>query len=134
MAAPRLAVLVSGSGTILEAILAAGLQVDVVVADRPCRGLDIAKAAGIPAAFVNRADFGGFTKSFDREAYSAALVETLRHHEVSLIAMAGFGDANCCGRSCLLLLSALRRRFNSLRFVACTNVVPVLDLREKPIR
>ena len=91
MATPRLAVLVSGSGTILEAILAAGLRIDVVVADRPCRGLDIAKAAGIPAAFVNRADFGGFTKSFDREAYSTALVETLRHHEVSLIAMAGFG-------------------------------------------
>ena len=91
MASPRLAVLVSGSGTILESILADGIHVDVILADRPCRGLELAKAAGVPAALVNRADFGGFTKSFDREAYSLAVVETLRHHEVNLIAMAGFG-------------------------------------------
>ena len=91
MASPRLAVLVSGSGTILESILADGIHVDVILADRPCRGLELAKAAGIPAALVNREDFGGFTKSFDREAYSLAVVETLRHHEVNLIAMAGFG-------------------------------------------
>ena len=91
MASPRLAVLVSGSGTILESILADGIDVDVVLADRPCRGLELAKAAGIPAALVNRADFGGFTNSFDREAYSLAVVETLRHHDVNLIAMAGFG-------------------------------------------
>jgi phosphoribosylglycinamide formyltransferase-1 len=83
--------LVSGSGTILESILADGIHVDVILADRPCRGLELAKAAGIPAALVNREDFGGFTKSFDREAYSLAVVETLRHHEVNLIAMAGFG-------------------------------------------
>ena len=91
MASPRLAVLVSGSGTILESILADGIHIDVVLADRPCRGLELAKAAGIPAALVNRGDFGGFTKSFDREAYSLAVVETLRHHDVTLIAMAGFG-------------------------------------------
>jgi formyltetrahydrofolate-dependent phosphoribosylglycinamide formyltransferase len=88
---PRLAVLVSGSGTILESILADGIHVDVVLADRPCRGLELATAAGIPAAVVNRGDFGGFTSSFDREAYSLAVVDTLRHHEVNLIAMAGFG-------------------------------------------
>lgn len=72
-------------------MLAEGIHVDVVLADRPCRGFDIAKAAGIPAALVNRAEFGGFTASFDRETYSLAVVETLRHHDVSLIAMAGFG-------------------------------------------
>jgi len=91
VASPRLAVLVSGSGTILESILADGIHVDVVLADRPCRGLELAKAAGIPAALVNRADFGGFTALFDRENYSLAVIETLRHHDVSLIAMAGFG-------------------------------------------
>jgi len=83
--------LVSGSGTILESMLADGIHVAVILADRPCRGLELAKAAGIPAALVNRADFGGFTTSFDREAYSLAVVDTLRHHEVNLIAMAGFG-------------------------------------------
>jgi len=72
-------------------MLADGIHVAVILADRPCRGLELAKAAGIPAALVNRADFGGFTTSFDREAYSLAVVDTLRHHEVNLIAMAGFG-------------------------------------------
>ena len=91
MASPRLAVLVSGSGTILESILADGIHVDVVLADRPCRGLELATAAGIPAALVNRSDFGGFSASFERENYSLAVIETLRHHDVSLIAMAGFG-------------------------------------------
>lgn len=91
MASPRLAVLVSGSGTILESILADGIHVDVVLADRPCRGLELATAAGISAALVNRSDFGGFSASFDRENYSLAVIETLRHHDVSLIAMAGFG-------------------------------------------
>ena len=91
MVSPRLAVLVSGSGTILESILADGIHVDVVLADRPCRGLELATAAGIPAALVNRSDFGGFSASFQRENYSLAVVETLRHHDVSLIAMAGFG-------------------------------------------
>ena len=91
MASPRLAVLVSGSGTILESILADGIHVDVVLADRPCRGLELATAAGIPAALVNRSDFGGFSASFEREDYSLAVIETLRNHDVSLIAMAGFG-------------------------------------------
>ena len=47
-----LAVLASGSGTLLEAILAAGLRPLVVVSDRPCRALDVATAAGVPARLV----------------------------------------------------------------------------------
>ena len=45
----RIGVLASGSGTILEAILAAGLPVRLVVADRPCRALDVAVRASVPA-------------------------------------------------------------------------------------
>ena len=44
--AVRLAVLVSGTGSILEAMLGSGLPVDLVGADRPCRGLGIAADAG----------------------------------------------------------------------------------------
>jgi phosphoribosylglycinamide formyltransferase-1 len=63
----RLAVLASGSGTILEAILADGLPVVVVVVDRPCRATEIASAAGITAVVVERDSFGA---DFDRNSYS----------------------------------------------------------------
>ena len=81
----------SGSGTILEAMVVAGLEVTLVVADRPCRGLEVATRAGIDAALVDRADFGGFTKAFDRHAFSDALVVQLRSYAIDLVAMAGFG-------------------------------------------
>ena len=42
----RLCVLVSGSGTILEAMLEAGVEVALVASDRPCRGLEVATEAG----------------------------------------------------------------------------------------
>jgi phosphoribosylglycinamide formyltransferase 1 len=81
-------VLVSGSGTILEAILAEQIPVDVVIADRPCRALEIAENAGIPAELVHRTDF---SKRFDRDAYSDKVVELLRKYDVDLVAIAGFG-------------------------------------------
>ncbi len=86
-----LAVLVSGSGTILEAILDAGLPVTLVAADRPCRGLEIGRAAGRPVALVDRRDFGGFGPGFDREAYTRALAGVLVDAGVAVVAMAGFG-------------------------------------------
>jgi len=82
---------VSGSGTILEAMLEAGVEVALVASDRPCRGLDVAAGAGVEALLVDRERFGGFTQSFDRDAYSIALAETLRAEEIDLVAMAGFG-------------------------------------------
>ncbi len=89
MANARLAVLVSGSGTILEAILAEGIEVELVVADRRCRGLDVAADAGITAVLIDRLEFGGFTKEFDRERFTTALIDSLQG--IDLIAMAGFG-------------------------------------------
>jgi phosphoribosylglycinamide formyltransferase 1 len=83
--------MVSGSGTILEAILDAGLRVALVVADRPCRGLSVAESAGVEAVLVDRRDFGGFGAGFDRDAYSRALVETIARYDIDLVAMAGFG-------------------------------------------
>jgi phosphoribosylglycinamide formyltransferase-1 len=85
------AVLVSGSGSILEAMLAAQVPVSLVVADRPCRGLDIAAAAGIEQVLVDRRDWGGFAGGFDRPGYTAHLTGVLTSHAPDLIAMAGFG-------------------------------------------
>lgn len=81
----------SGSGTILEAILNAGLEVTLVAADRPCRALDVARAAGITSLLVDREKFGGFTSSFDRGAYTAELTRLLVEGRIDLVAMAGFG-------------------------------------------
>jgi len=88
MAAPRLAVLASGSGTLLEAILADGIPVDLVLADRPCRALEVAAAAGIAAELVERTEWGG---SFDRPAYTERVVKALQNADVGVVVMAGFG-------------------------------------------
>jgi phosphoribosylglycinamide formyltransferase-1 len=84
----RVGVLASGSGTLLEAILADGIEVAAVVADRNCRALKVAEAAGVDAVLVERTDF---SKAFDRPAYSAQLVEVLRSHGIDVVVSAGFG-------------------------------------------
>lgn len=87
----NIAVLVSGSGTILEAILEAGIEVSLVVADRPCRGLEIAGSGAVDAVLLDRSGFGGFSDSFDRVAYSDAMCSLLEERGIDLVAMAGFG-------------------------------------------
>jgi phosphoribosylglycinamide formyltransferase-1 len=87
-AAPRLGVLASGTGSILEAMVAVSLPVAVVIADRPCRAVEIAGAHGIPAELVARTTFG---PAFDRVAYTGDVVAALERHEVGVVAMAGFG-------------------------------------------
>jgi phosphoribosylglycinamide formyltransferase-1 len=84
-------VLASGSGTILEAILAADLPVRLVVADRDCRALEVARDHRVPTELVDRATFGGFGPGFDRPAYTGALTEVLQRHDIDVVVMAGFG-------------------------------------------
>ena len=81
----------SGSGTILEAALGAGVPVTVVVADRPCRGLGVARHAGVEAVLVDRRRWGGYGPGFDRVGYTVAVTEALASRRVDLVAMAGFG-------------------------------------------
>ncbi|MGH9020139.1 MAG: phosphoribosylglycinamide formyltransferase [Acidimicrobiales bacterium] len=90
MAAVRVGVLVSGSGTILESLLSS-LEVTVVASDRACRGLEVARAAGVEALLVDRALFGGFGAGFERDAFSAAMARELVQRDVDLVVMAGFG-------------------------------------------
>ena len=84
----RVGVLLSGSGTNLQAILdAAGAQYEVsaVLSDRAdARVLARARAAGVPAVHVDPKAHDG------RDAFNAALVDVLREHNVELVCLAGF--------------------------------------------
>ncbi len=87
----RLGVLVSGSGSNLQAILDAiaggrlDAEVAVVIANVPtAKALDRARAAGVPTVVL---DHKGFA---DRASYDAALVAALREHGVAWVVLAGF--------------------------------------------
>lgn len=87
----RLAVLVSGSGTNLEALLEAcadssyGAQVVYVAADRAgTRGQQLGVDAGIPTGVFRVGDFDS------REAWDRALTEALAQYEPDLVVCAGF--------------------------------------------
>jgi phosphoribosylglycinamide formyltransferase-1 len=87
----RVAVLVSGRGSNLEAMLEAARHPDfparvvLVVSDRErARALERAAAHGVPTLFLNAKDFG------DGDAYDAALGRVLEEHRIGLVCLAGF--------------------------------------------
>ncbi|MBW3611572.1 MAG: phosphoribosylglycinamide formyltransferase [Actinobacteria bacterium] len=84
----RIGVLASGSGTILQAILDDGIDVAVVVVDRPCGAIEVATSAGVEAVLVARSSFGA---DFDRLDHTHRVVDALAAHHVDLVVMAGFG-------------------------------------------
>jgi len=80
-------VMVSGYGALLEASLKSGLRPDLVIADRPCKGLGVADMYGVPTELIRRANYG---KPFDRVRYSRELAEFLVEREIDFVSMAGF--------------------------------------------
>jgi phosphoribosylglycinamide formyltransferase 1 len=84
----RVGVLASGSGTILDAMLARGLPIGTVVVDRECGAIEAAAAHRIEAVTVARDSFGA---DFDRVAYTHRVLDALQDDDVDLVAMAGFG-------------------------------------------
>lgn len=81
----RLGVLVSGRGSNLEAILAAGLEVTIVVSNRPgIRALEVAAAHGVPSLVLRRTDFA------DAAARDAAIAAALTEARVQLVVLAGY--------------------------------------------
>lgn len=83
----RVGVLVSGSGSILSALIKSGINICVVISDRPCVGLDIATSYGIATELIERKSYD---RDFDRNNYTNHVVEKLHLHQVELVAMAGF--------------------------------------------
>lgn len=84
----RVAVLASGSGTILDAILSEGIPVELVVVDRPCVATEVAARHDVTAELVLRQSYGA---GFDRETYTADVVDLLVKHDIDLVVMAGYG-------------------------------------------
>ncbi|MGH9055281.1 MAG: phosphoribosylglycinamide formyltransferase, partial [Acidimicrobiales bacterium] len=82
---PRLGVLASGAGTLLGAIVEAGLALSVVVTDRPCAAAGVAGRACVPTEVVERESFGA---DFDRTAYTHRILDVLKRHQVDVVAMA----------------------------------------------
>jgi len=84
----RTAVLASGSGTLLDAILGDGIPVALVVVDRPCPATEVAARHGVEAVCHERTSFGA---DFDREAYTAEVTRLLLDAGIELVVMAGYG-------------------------------------------
>ncbi|MFV0315704.1 MAG: phosphoribosylglycinamide formyltransferase [Microthrixaceae bacterium] len=84
----RLAVLASGSGTLLDAMATAGLPITLVMVDRHCAVQDVAARHGIDCVLVERTDFGD---GFDRDSFTKAVVAELQDAQIDLVAMAGWG-------------------------------------------
>jgi phosphoribosylglycinamide formyltransferase-1 len=81
----RLGVLVSGRGTNLRAILDAGLDVRLVISNRPAvPALGIAAAHGVPSRVLRRADFA------DADARDAAIGAALTAAGVEVAVLAGY--------------------------------------------
>jgi len=87
----NLAILISGRGSNLGAIVRAidegrlRARIAVVISNRSdASGLELARARGIPTAVLPHRDYES------RQAFDAALVATLRSHDVRLVCLAGF--------------------------------------------
>lgn len=85
----RLVVLASGTGSLLESLLAAAVgdypaRVVAVGTDRDCRAVQIAESAGLPVFTVRMADYS------DRAAWDLALAEATEAHAPDLVVSAGF--------------------------------------------
>ncbi|HEX2071670.1 MAG TPA: phosphoribosylglycinamide formyltransferase [Thermoleophilaceae bacterium] len=86
----RVAVLISGEGSNLQALLdrvhgRAGIEIACVASSRAeARGLERAAAASVDSAVFSRVDHP------DREARDAALGDWLEEHDVDLVVLAGF--------------------------------------------
>ncbi len=91
MSAKRLAVLISGRGSNMQAVIAACSQGDldaeiaVVLSNNPdAQGLERAKEAGIDTLCINHRDYE------DRESFDQAMVDALTPYAPDLVILAGF--------------------------------------------
>jgi phosphoribosylglycinamide formyltransferase 1 len=92
MKTTRVAVLISGRGSNMTALIEAAKQptypaaVALVLSNRPdAAGLSHARAAGITTAIIDHVAYGS-----DREDFERAMAEVLDQHGIDLVCLAGF--------------------------------------------
>jgi formyltetrahydrofolate-dependent phosphoribosylglycinamide formyltransferase len=85
----RVAVLISGRGTNLQALMDArqgAYEIALVISNKPdAAGLELARAAGIEALTIDHKTFGK-----DREAFEREIDAALRARAIDIVALAGF--------------------------------------------
>ena len=81
----RVAVFASGTGTLLEATLASEVSPYLVLSDRECRAIAVARQARIHTAVVPWTKFKG-----DRVKFTAEVLGTVRAYGIGFISMQGF--------------------------------------------
>lgn len=87
----KVAVLVSGTGSLLEALLDADVPVALVMADRDCRGVDeVAMQAGIPTIKIPRKDFTQTGRKADQKRVTKLVLAQLKDHGIDWVIMAGW--------------------------------------------
>lgn len=91
MVKKKTAVLISGRGSNMSALIRAAeepaypAEIAVVISDNAeAAGLQVARAAGIPARAIPRADYA------DRKTHEAAIEEEILRHGVEVVCLAGF--------------------------------------------
>lgn len=93
----KLVVMVSGTGSLLQAMIKYGLPIEYVITDKPCDGLGIAEAAGISTYRYRRTCWGWDNSrhwqdqpNFDRVGFSTMIARGLNRNGINVVAMAGF--------------------------------------------
>ncbi|MEM5584228.1 phosphoribosylglycinamide formyltransferase [Roseibium sp. AS2] len=92
MSRRRTAILISGRGTNMSALISAAMdpgfpaEIALVLSNRPdAKGLERAAEFGIATAVVDHTDFAGDRQAFERQVDAA-----LKDHRIELVALAGF--------------------------------------------
>lgn len=84
--ANRVALLTSGNGSTLQALVERDVPVSVVIVDCPCGAVQVAKANGIPVEVIR------YGVVFYGARYSRRLSETLFRHGIDTLVVAGFNS------------------------------------------
>jgi phosphoribosylglycinamide formyltransferase-1 len=92
MSRKRVAILISGRGSNMAALIAAAAdsafpaEIALVVSNRPdAKGLEIARASGVETKVIDHKTYGG-----DRAGFDAALQNELQQHGIDIVCLAGF--------------------------------------------
>lgn len=81
----RVVVLISGRGSNMQALIAAGVPLTAVISNRPeAAGLEVARTAGVATETVDHRLYS------DRASFDAALAARIDHHAPDLVVLAGF--------------------------------------------